>query len=196
MVGGLHGVERADRAFLDHDPVELAIGRNGVGGALFRGARVPVADHLHDLQSLVLVEHRAHALVVVAIDAVARQAGDFEHLAGDVALGGLDAVDHGLRLHPAELELILVDLHDLVGIEHVVEGDEHGPGALRALHDRVERGGIDRVDDDRVVTGGDVVVDGRDLRGRIVADRDHLEVGRAAWRCRAGRPKPWRTGWP
>ncbi|MFT3834191.1 MAG: hypothetical protein QM711_12855 [Micropruina sp.] len=98
----------------------------------------------------------------------------------DLALGLLDRVDHGLRLHGAKLELVFVDLNDGVGVEHVVEGHENGAGLLGALDDRGEGRRVDGDEGDRVVAGGDEVVDGGDLGGAIVADRDDgefLELG-------------------
>ena len=127
--------------------------------------------------------------MIVAIDAVARQAGDLEHLALDVALGGLDAVDHGLGLYLAKLELVLVDLDDLVGVEHVVIGARCTvPARWARLITGVERAWIDRVDDDAVVAGGDEIVDRCDLRRRIVADRNHLEFGELGLVFRARAP--------
>ena len=43
---------------------------------------------------------------------------------------------------PAHLELVLVDLHHLVGVEHVVEGHQHDAGLVGALDHRVEAVGL------------------------------------------------------
>ena len=189
VAGIEHGVDRADGAFLHEDAVERTLRGDGVGGHLLHRAGVPVADDLDDAQARILVEDGAHALMVVAVDRVARQAAYLEDLALDLALRLLDGVDDGLGLDGTELVLILVDLHDLVGVEHVVEGHEHGARALGALDYRVEGRWVHRYDADAVVAGGDEVVDRGDLGGRVVADRDDLEFGELILVLRTRRPR-------
>ena len=90
---------------------------------------------------------------------------------------GLQLVDQELRPLAAHLELVLVDLHHRVGVEHVVEGHEHHVLAVGEADHPVEAVGRDGDGDDRVEALVDEVLDGAELRRRVGAGRDDLELG-------------------
>src|SRR5262245_37143585 len=75
-----------------------------------------------------------------------------------------------------EAFLVDVDVDCFLGVEDVVERDQHDARVVGALDHRLERRRILRVDDDRVVAGVDEVVDGGDLRGDVLAGGDDLEL--------------------
>ena len=94
----------------------------------------------------------------------------------------------------AKALLVDVDVDRILGVEDVVEGDEHDARVVGALDDRLERRRILRVDDDRVEAGIDEVVDRRDLRGDVLAGRDDLELLELGGDIRLRRDRPWRSG--
>ena len=139
---------------------------------LLRRSVVPHADHFDDLEGLAgLAEHFAEAFVTIAVDRVAGHAAHFEQLAGV----GRDVAEQPVGHHLAHQVLVFVDLQDLVGIEHVVEGHEHDTGLVGAADDGAEGGRIDRDRDDRVVAGIDEVIDRGELRGDVGSGGDDLE---------------------
>ncbi len=177
VAGVHHRLHGAGRAALDGDGVELAVHGDGVGGHLLGGAVVPVADHLHHLPLAAgAVEHLVDADRAVAVDRVAGQAADLEDLAAGLARG-LELVDEELRPLAAHLELVLVDLHHRVGVEHVVEGDDDHVVLVGEADDAVEAVGGDGDGDDGVEALVDEVLDGAELGRGVGAGGDDLELG-------------------
>jgi hypothetical protein len=96
---------------------------------------------------------------------------------------------HPVGPEDAETLLVDIDVDRVLGVENVVEGDEHDTGLLGALDHRAEGCRVLCVDDDRVKTGIDEVVDGGDLRRNILAGRNDLELlelGGDVGLCRIG----------
>ena len=91
----------------------------------------------------------------------------------------------------AEALLVDVDVDRLLGVENVVEGDEHDAGVLGALDHRLEGRRVLRVDDDRVIAGIDEVVDRGDLRRHVLAGRDDLEFLELGRDVGLRRHRPW-----
>ena len=118
------------------------------------------------------VHHFVEADVAVAVDRVARQAAHFEDVAGRLA----HLLEQELGRHAAHFLLVLVDLHHLVGVEHVVERHDDDVVLVGEADDAVEAFGRDRVDDDRVVALVDEVLHRAELRGDVGAGRDDLEL--------------------
>ena len=177
VAGVHHRLHGAGRAALDGDAVELAVDGDGVGRHLLRGAVVPVADDLDDLPVAAGgVEDLVDADRAVAVDRVAGQAADLEDLAAGLAVR-LELVDEELRPLAAHLELVLVDLHDGVGVEDVVERHEHDVVLVGEADHPVEALGRDGDGDDRVEALVDEVLDRAELRRRVGAGRDDLELG-------------------
>ena len=112
-------LHRAVVAALAEDAVEMPVHGERVRRHLLRRAGVPVADDLGDVELVAeALDHLAEAVMAVAVDRVARQAAHFE----DVARRLAHLRRQELGRHAAHLLLVLVDLHHLVGVEHVVEG--------------------------------------------------------------------------
>ena len=109
--------------------------------------------------------------MTVLVDRGAGDAANFEDLAavGKVAGKPLRPID-------AETLLVDVDVDRILGVENVVERDQHNARGVGALDHRLERLGILRVGDDRVISGIDEIVDRGDLRGDVLAGRDDLEL--------------------
>ena len=110
------------------------------------------------------------AVVAVGVDRGAGDAAHFEHLAAFRQMLG-----QPVRPQHAEALLVDIDVDGVLGVENVVEGDQHDAGFLGALDDGREGGRVLGVDDDGVIAGIDEVVDRRDLRRHVLAGRDDLE---------------------
>ena len=81
MLGVIQRIHETGRAMLCDDAGERALRGDGIGDDLLHGAVVPVADDGHDLDSGLVVEDLVEADRPVAVDRVAGQAADLEHLA-------------------------------------------------------------------------------------------------------------------
>jgi hypothetical protein len=149
----------------------MALHGNRVGRGFLRNGVVPLAVDLHDVPLLAgLVQGLRETIVAVGVDRRARHAAHFQHLAAARQMAREP-------LGPQHAKPVLVDVHvdRVFTVERIVERDQHDAGLLRAADRWPERGGILRVDDDRVVAGVDEIVDGRDLRRDVLAGRDDLE---------------------
>ena len=108
--------------------------------------------------------------MAVLVDRGAGNAAHFENLAalGQMAVEPFRPID-------AKALLVDVDVDRILGVENVVEGDEHHARGVGALDDWLERFWILRVNDNRVVAGIDEIVDRGDLGRDVFAGRDDLE---------------------
>jgi len=178
---GMAGIEqrlnRAGRAALGDHGVERAMNGERIGGHLLGRAVVPIADDLHDLpRTFGRVEDFVDADRAVTVDRVAGQATNFEDLAGGLALIGEFLADE-LRPLAAHLQLVFVDLHHGIGVEHVVERHEYNILAVGETDDAVEAIWGNGDGDDGIEALVDEILDGAELGGRIGAGRDDLELG-------------------
>ena len=111
------------------------------------------------------------AVVTVAID---RGSGDSAHFQDLAAVRHV--FDQPLRPVDAEPFLVDVDVDGVLGVEGVVEGDQHDARFVGAPDHRLESVRVLHVDHDRVEAGIDEIVDRGDLRGDVLAGRDDLEL--------------------
>ena len=89
----------------------------------------------------------------------------------------MELVEHELRPFVAHFELVFVDLHDLVRVEHVVEWHEHDIVLVRQPDHAVKAVGCHRDRNNGVVPLVDEVLDGSELHGSVRPGRHHLEIG-------------------
>ena len=172
MLGGHHRLHGAVRAPLREHAVEMAMHGERIGGHLLRGAGVPIAHHLGDVELVAGAFHDfAEADMAVTIDRIARQAAHLEDIAGFLAR----FINEPFGGHTAHLFLVLVDHHHLVGVEDVVEGHHHHIVFVGEADDAVEAVGRHRDGDDGVKTLIDEVLHGAELRCNIGAGGNDLE---------------------
>ena len=173
MLGGHHRLHGAIRAALREYAVEMAVHGERICGHLLRGAGVPVAHHLGDVELVASAFHDfAEAEMAVTVDRIARQAAHLEDIAGLLAR----FIDQPFGRHAAHFLLVLVDHHHLVGIEDVVEGHHHHIVLVGEADDAIEAVGRHRDGDDGVEALIDKVLHGAELRRDIGAGRDDLEL--------------------
>ena len=87
MLGGDHRLHGAVRAALGEHAVEMAVHGERIGGHLLRGAGVPIAHHLGDVELVAgaLPCTLAEAEMAVTVDRIAGQAAHLEDIAGLLA---------------------------------------------------------------------------------------------------------------
>jgi hypothetical protein len=171
MLGVEHRLDDTRIAALSGKAVEVLLYGDRVRGHLLRGRVVPPAEHFDDVPLFAaLIQGFMDSRVAVIVD---RRAGDAAHFE-DLAPVWQMLVE---PLRPKDTKPLLVDVNvdRVLGVEGVVERDEHYACFLRSFDDRLERFRILGVSHDRVVTGIDEVVDRGDLRRDVVAGRDDLE---------------------
>ena len=172
LLGVEHRLDDAGIAALGGISVEVLLHRNGVGGHLLRRRIVPLAVDLDDVPLLAaLCQRLMDAVVTVAVDGSAGDAAHFEDLAAVRQM-----LVEPFRPVDAKALLIDVDVDRILRVENVVERDKHDARVVGALDHRLEGRRVLRVDDDRVETGIDEVVDRGDLRGNVLAGGDDLEL--------------------
>ena len=82
MLGGHHRLHGAIRAALREHAVEMAVHGERIGGHLLRGAGVPIANHLGDVELVACAFHDfAEADMAVTVDRIARQAAHLDFVA-------------------------------------------------------------------------------------------------------------------
>ncbi len=172
VVGVEQRTDGARGPALHEESVELAMNGQGVGNRFLGLAVVPATDDLHDV---VLLSRSLHDLpephVTIAIHGVALQAAHFEHFSFAAQL-----LVQELAPLLAHGQLVLVDLHDLVGVEHVVERHDDDALSVGQADHAVEAFRAHGQRHDAVEALVDEVLHRAELRGDVGSGGDDLEL--------------------